>query len=57
MSIPNLSEAEFDFVQKAVPMICIDPIVKDNTKVLLGRRNTYPFKGLWHIPGGLIYYN
>lgn len=57
MSIPNLSKKEFDFVQKSVPMICVDLIVKNNNKVLLGKRNTYPYKGLWHIPGGLIHYN
>ena len=55
--IPFLSQEDFDWVQKAVPIICIDIIVKDNNKVLLGRRNTNPFIGLWHIPGGLIYYN
>jgi len=38
-------------------MICVDLIVKNNNTVLLGKRNTYPFLGLWHIPGGLIYYN
>lgn len=54
--IPFLSQKDFDWVQKAVPMVCIDIIVKDNNKVLLGRRNTYPYKGLWHIPGGLLYY-
>ncbi len=55
--IPFLSREDFNWVQKAVPMICVDVIVKDNDKILLGKRNTYPFKGLWHIPGGLIYYN
>jgi len=55
--LPFLSQKDFDFVQKAVPMICVDVIVKDNNKILLGKRKTYPFKGLWHIPGGLIYYN
>ncbi len=55
--IPNLLQEDFDFVQKAVPMICVDIIVKNNNTVLLGKRNTYPFKGMWHIPGGLIYYN
>lgn len=56
-SIPFLPQEYFDWVQKAVPMVCVDIIVKDGNKVLLGRRNTYPFIGLWHIPGGLIYYN
>ncbi len=55
--IPFLSQEDFNFVQKAVPMICIDIIVKDNNKILLGKRNTCPYKGLWHIPGGLLYYN
>ena len=61
--IPFLTQEDFNWVQKAVPMICIDIIIVDNDKqnnkhkVLLGRRNTYPFKGLWHLPGGLLYYN
>lgn len=57
MPIPHLSQEDFDFVQSSVPMVCVDIIVKDRDKVLLGRRNTYPYIGLWHIPGGLVYYN
>lgn len=53
--IPFLSQEDFEFVQKAAPMICIDIIVEDNNKILLGMRNTFPYKGLWHVPGGLLY--
>jgi len=55
--IPFLPQEDFEWVESMVPITCIDIIVKENRKVLLGKRNTYPYKGLWHIPGGLLYFN
>lgn len=57
-SIPNLSESDFNRVLKMVPTTCIEVIIKDDEKgILLGRRNTEPFKGMWHLTGGFLHYN
>ena len=56
-SIPNLSEKEFLHVLKIVPTVVVEVIVKGEDGILLGKRNTEPFKGMWHLTGGFIYYN
>ncbi len=56
--IPNLPEEVFKTVMKMKPSVFVDLIIKDShDRVLLGRRNTEPFKNYWQVIGGLIYYN
>lgn len=56
-SIPNLSKEEFDIVLKMVPTVVVEVIVKDENGILLGKRNTEPFRGMWHFTGGFINYD
>jgi len=56
-SVPNLSKTDFLNVLKMVPTVVVEVIVKDENGILLGKRNTEPFKGLWHFTGGFIQYN
>ncbi len=56
-SIPHLSKREFLRVLKTVPTVVVEAIVKNENGILLGKRNTEPFKGLWHFTGGFVNYN
>lgn len=56
-SIHNLSRDEFFRVLKTVPTVVVEVIVKDRNGILLGKRNTEPFKGMWHFTGGFVNYN
>lgn len=56
LTFPNLPDEDFKKVHRMVPLVCVDVLVQEDGKVLLGRRNTYPYRGYWHIIGGLLYY-
>jgi len=56
-SIPNLSKIDFDRVLKMVTTTVVEVIVKNENGILLGKRNTEPFRGMWHLTGGFVYYN
>jgi 8-oxo-dGTP diphosphatase len=56
-SIPNLSKTEFNRVLKMVTTTVVEVIVKNNNEILLGKRNTEPFRGMWHLTGGFVNYN
>ena len=56
-SIPNLSKKDFDRVLKMVPTTVVEVIVKNENGILLGKRNTQPFHGMWHLTGGFVHYN
>lgn len=56
-AIPNLSHEEFLAVCKIVPTVVVEVLVKNKDGILLGKRNTDPFRGLWHFTGGFLYYN
>ncbi|MBU4245546.1 MAG: hypothetical protein ABIF85_03265 [Nanoarchaeota archaeon] len=45
-SVPNLSKTDFLKVLKMVPTIVVEVIVKDENGILLGKRNTEPFRGM-----------
>ena len=36
------------------PVLCVDAVLVSKEKVLLSRRRTEPFKGYWHLPGGIV---
>lgn len=44
-------------LQKKVPILCVDGVVVDSKKrVLLTKRSILPFKGYWHLPGGVVFF-
>ncbi len=45
-SIPHLTKEDFDRVLKQVPTIVVEAIIKDENGILLGKRNTEPFRGM-----------
>ncbi|MCK5233812.1 MAG: NUDIX hydrolase [Candidatus Aenigmarchaeota archaeon] len=54
--IPHLSDKEFSRALNVMPTVVVEVLVKDSTgKILLGRRNTTPFKGMWQFTGGFVY--
>lgn len=53
----RLSEKEFKEIYSQVPRLCVEVIVKGpQGGVVLSLRDISPCKGLWHIPGGTVYY-
>lgn len=56
-SSPNIPKAEFDRILKQVPTVVVEVIARNEKGILLGKRNTEPFKGFWHFTGGFVHYN
>ena len=50
-----LSDEEYDFVFDRVPRLCVDLVIKSKKGILLSLRDIEPYKGLWHLPGGMVY--
>ncbi|MBU3669041.1 MAG: NUDIX domain-containing protein [Candidatus Taylorbacteria bacterium] len=51
-----LSDEDYKNIFSKVPRVCIDLLIKDSSgRILLSLRNIEPYKGLWHLPGGMIY--
>lgn len=51
-----LSYEEFKQIYSKVPRLNVETIVKTAHGVLLTQRTIEPYKGMWHIPGGTIYF-
>ncbi len=49
-----LSQYEWDFVVRRVPMPCVDVIVERESKILMGFRAIAPYRNVWALPGGVI---
>lgn len=47
---------EFKEIYSKVPRLCVDLVVKKQGKILLILRQNYGWEGLWHTPGGTVYY-
>lgn len=53
----RLSKEEFNSIYSRVPRLCVEVIYYMPQKgVLLTRRAIEPAKGMWHTPGGTVYY-
>lgn len=51
-----LSREEFDRIFKKVPRLSVEIVIKSNKGVLLSLRDIEPCKGLWHLPGGMVFF-
>ena len=51
-----LSETEFREIYSKVPRLCVDILIRHNGRFLLTKRKISPYKGLWHLPGGTVYF-
>lgn len=50
------SPSEFKEIYSRVPRLCVDIVIKSNLGVLMTKRTLSSWKGLWHLPGGTVYY-
>lgn len=51
-----LTDAEFRYFYSKMPRLCVDVCVIKDGQILLTKRTIDPFLGLWHIPGGTVYF-
>lgn len=47
---------EFKEIYSKVPRLCVDLVIKDKKGFLLTLREKNGYEGLWHFPGGTVYY-
>ncbi len=58
MNAPKrLTDEEYNFIFDRVARLSIDLVITSNEGILLSLRDIEPFKGMWHLPGGMIYKN
>lgn len=48
---------EFFDIYSKVPRLCVETVIIQNHKVLLTLRDIPPGKGIWHLPGGTVFYD
>lgn len=53
---PRLTDEEYRFVYSRAPRLCIDLAIGDANGMVLTRREIPPSIGLWHFPGGRVFY-
>lgn len=51
-----LSAEEFSEIYSKVPRLTVELIVKTDAGLLMTLRSIEPYAGLWHVPGGTVYY-
>lgn len=47
---------QFKSIYSQVPRLCVDLIIQTPDGILLTLRDIPPNKGMWHLPGGTVYY-
>jgi ADP-ribose pyrophosphatase YjhB (NUDIX family) len=47
---------EFKAIYSKVPRLCVDLVIKNKNGYLLTLRKKNGYEGLWHLPGGTVYY-
>lgn len=52
-----LSKKDFDRIYSKVPRLTVEVILLKENSVLLTKRAMEPAKGLWHIPGGSVFFD
>lgn len=48
---------EFKAIYSKVPRLCVELVIKNSGGILLTLRKAKTWQGLWHLPGGTLYYN
>lgn len=56
MSDYPLTKEEFDSIYTKVPRLTVEVIIQSEQGVALTKRSIEPCIGLWHLPGGTVYY-
>lgn len=51
-----LADKEFKNIYSRVPRLCVDILIKTGQGIIMTLRDIEPYKDLWHIPGGTLYY-
>jgi len=55
MKTVYLEDNDYNFIYSKVPRFCVDIVIKNiNGGILLTKRDTEPFIGMWHAPGGRV---
>ena len=49
-----LSNEDYDKGVSLMIRLCLDFIIVKDNKVLLSKREIEPYKGFWHLPGGMV---
>ena len=52
----RLSDQVFRSIYSTVPRLCVDLIVMTKDGVVLSKRDIPPATGMWHFPGGTVYF-
>ena len=52
----RLTDEEYEFIFSRVPRLCLDFIIIKDDRILLSQRDIEPYKGFWHLPGGMVRY-
>lgn len=51
-----LPKEKFDEIYSQVPRTCVEILIKTDNGFVLSRRMIEPCIGMWHIPGGTVYF-
>jgi 8-oxo-dGTP pyrophosphatase MutT (NUDIX family) len=51
-----LTEKEFKSIYSKVPRLTVEVILMTEKGLILTKRSIEPYIGMWHIPGGTVYY-
>lgn len=51
-----LEQDEYDYIYDRVPRLCVDILIVSGEGLLLSKRNIEPYRGLWHLPGGRVWF-
>lgn len=51
------SYEEYKAIYSKVPRLCIELVIQSKDGILLSLRRAKTWHGMWHLPGGTLYYN
>ncbi len=54
--LPRLSNEDYKYVYSRVPRLCVDLLIVVDGGLVLIKREIPPEIGLWHLPGGRVFY-
>ncbi len=56
MTKKPLTYEEFKSIYSKVPRLTVEVIIKGDKGILMTKRAIPPYVGMWHFPGGTVYY-